>query len=398
MTAGSEHASAPHHAGLAATTEQPQRSRPNVFEIDLEAIAGNVREVRRSVGPDVRIFVAMKANAYGFGLSEVGTVLQASGVDAVCVADVADAVCLRAAGISLPILLYAANVVDEAYVAAVESLGLWVTITDLEAARRYSSLAHGVIGTFLKVDVGLERVGTPVQAALDVLVGLVGLPSLELEGIYTHVHVPRPSDEDGYVHWQITRFHAFLDAARTKNIVPRVAMAASSPVVPVAGAVGLNGIDVGRLIYGSLRTGRDPTGPMHIRNAFRSLRSRLVQVKPIRRTEYVAEAPFQIRPGMQMGIVPMGYADGLDWLNCGFALVRGRRAPLLAAPSLEHTRLDLTDVGGAEVGDEVVFIGRQNGAEITPDEVLEHLKIDQPARLATAVRHSVRRVYLEAHR
>lgn len=242
------------------------------------------------------------------------------------------------------------------------------------------------------------QIPPPVEAALDVLVGLVGLPSLRLEGVYTHVHVPGPSDADGYVRWLFACFHAFLDAARMNDIVPSVAMAASSPVVPIAGAAGLNGIDVGRLIYGSLRTERDATGPMHIRNAFRSLRSRLVQVKPINRTEYVANAPFEIRPGMRMGIVPMGYADGLDSLNCGSALVHGRRVPLLSAPSLEHTRLDLTDVGDAVVGDEVVFIGRQDGAEITPDEVIEHLTFEQPARLATAVRHTVRRVYLEAHR
>jgi alanine racemase len=133
---------------------------------------------------------------------------------------------------------------------------------------------------------------------------------------------------------------------------------------------------------------------MRIRNAFSGLRSRLIHCKSIARTEHLLEAPFRIRPGMRMGIAPMGYADGLETLNCGVALVRGRRVPVLGGSSLEHTRLDLTEVPDARVGDEVVFIGRQGAAEITPQEVLTHLNLGQPARMATAVRESVARRYL----
>jgi alanine racemase len=368
-------------------------SRPNVFEIDLDAIAANVLELRRFVGPEVRIFAAMKANGYGFGLVEVAAVLQQSGVDAVCVADLSDAARLRGSGISLPILLYGGNLVDATFVRGIEELDLWATITDIEVARSYSLLARSNVTVFLKVDVGLERLGVPVEDAADVLCDVLQLPQLRLEGIYTHVHVPSGTDTQEYVHWELARFAALLEEMRKRGVVPPVAMAASTPVLPIAGACGLNGIDVGRLIYGSLRSDRDSTGPMRIRNAFKSVRSRLIQCKAITRTEYLSEAPFPIRPGMRMGIVPMGYGDGLDSLNCGYALVRGRRVPLLAGPSLEHTRLDLTEVPEARVGDEVVFVGTQDGAEVTLDEVLEHLGFEQPARMAAAVRDSVRRVY-----
>ena len=182
--------------------------------------------------------------------------------------------------------------------------------------------------------------------------------------------------------------------ARDAGLTFPIAMAASTPVVPVVGCGGLDAIDVGRLVYGSLRTTRDRTGSMHIRCAFGALRSRLIQVKDIVRHEHLAEAPIPIRPGMRIGIAPIGYADGIESLNCGHALVRGRRVPLVNGSSLEHTRLDLTDVPEAWIGDEVVFVGSQGGAEITPDEVLEYLDLAQPARMATAVRDSVARVYL----
>ncbi|MFI5259333.1 MAG: alanine racemase [Candidatus Limnocylindrales bacterium] len=371
-------------------------ARPNVFEIDLDAIASNVLEIRRFVGSDVRIFAAMKANAYGFGLLEVAPVIQRAGVDTICVADLSDAVRLRNAGITIPILLYAGNLVDDVLVRAVEDMRLAGTVTDIEVARSYSSLARGPVRVFAKVDVGLERLGIPFDQAADVVCEVARLPNLRLDGVYTHLHVPDPAGPAEYVQWQLRRFDLVLERVRAAGVAVNVAVAASTPVVPRYGAGGLNGIDVGRLIYGSLRRDRDATGSMNIRNAFRSLRSRLIQCRPVARTAHLGEAPFAIRPGMRMGIAPIGFADGLDFLNCGVALVRGCRAPLLGGPSLEHTRLDLTEIPQARVGDEVVFVGSQEGAEITPDDVLAYLGVGQPARMATSVRESVRRMYLRS--
>ncbi|HEY6057980.1 MAG TPA: alanine racemase [Candidatus Limnocylindrales bacterium] len=373
-------------------------ARPNTFEVDLDAISSNVREVRRFVGPGVRVFAALKANAYGFGLLQVAEVMQDSGVDTICVADLSDAVRLRGHGIRIPILLYAGNLVDAPTVRAIEDLSLMATVTDIEIARAYSSLARHPLPVMAKVDVGLERLGLPIDGAAGVIRDVCRLPNLRLEGIYAHLHAAQPAGPPDYVQWQLGRFTAVLDEARSVGVDIGVAAAASTPVLPRYGTGGFNGVDVGRLLYGSLRSDRDATGPMAIRNAFRSLRSRLLQVKPISRTMHLAEAPFPIRPGMRMGIACIGYADGLDFLNCGYALVGGRRAPLLGGPSLEHTRLDLTDIPSAQVGDEVVFVGRQEAAEITPDDVLAHLGLEQPAKMATSVRDSVRRVYLRSDR
>ncbi len=371
--------------------------RPNTFEIDLDAVAANVAEIRRFVGPDVRIFAAMKANAYGFGLLEVAPVLAGAGVDTICVADLSDAVRLRDRGIRTPILLYAGNLVDEALVRTVEERDFLATVTDLDVARRYSTLARKGVRVLAKVDVGLERLGIPAEHAVSGICTVAGLPRIELEGVYTHLHAPSPGGPPDYLRWQLARFTRIVEEVRAAGVRLPVATAASTPVLPYFGAAGLNGIDVGRLVYGSLRADRDATSTMHIRSAFKALRSRLIQCRQASRTEYLREAPFAFRPGLRIGIAPIGYADGLDSLNCGFALVRGCRAPLLASPSLEHTRLDLTDVPDAEVGAEVVFVGTQGELEITPDDVLRHLSMEQPARMASAVRDSVRRVYWQTN-
>jgi len=95
---------------------------------------------------------------------------------------------------------------------------------------------------------------------------------------------------------------------------------------------------------------------------------------------------------MRLGVVPMGTADGLRWLHAGRVLVRGRAVPLVGSPSLEHTRVDLTAVPDAAVGDEVVIIGRQGDEAITPGEVAAHQGLS-PHHIATTVGPRVTRLY-----
>ena len=101
---------------------------------------------------------------------------------------------------------------------------------------------------------------------------------------------------------------------------------------------------------------------------------------------------FRVTQPMRLGVVPMGSADGLRWLHAGRVLVRGHAVPLIGSPSLEHTRVDLTAVPDAAVGDEVVIIGRQGDQEITPGEVAAHQGLSLH-HIATTVGPRVTRVY-----
>ncbi len=108
-------------------------------------------------------------------------------------------------------------------------------------------------------------------------------------------------------------------------------------------------------------------------------------MRVLARDAFLAEAPFPLRPGLRMGVLPIGTSDGVGRLHAGVALVRGRRAAVLGGPSLEHMRLDLTEIPDAAVGDEVVLIGEQGGDAITPDAVVAHHGHARIADLAMAV-------------
>src|SRR5258705_7651781 len=152
-------------------TDTSRPPRPTTLEIDLDAAAANVRAVRQLVGPERKIFAVIKADGYGHGAAEMGTVFVANGADARGVADLAEGIRLRRRGITCPILVYPNSLPEAAPIALAH--GLVPTLVDLEGARAYAEAAAGPCDVFVKIDVGLERLGVPPEHAVK---GITALP------------------------------------------------------------------------------------------------------------------------------------------------------------------------------------------------------------------------------
>jgi alanine racemase len=364
----------------------------NRVELDLGAIAQNTREIRRLVGPERRIVACLKSNAHGFGLIEVAATVLAAGADAVAIVNLGDAVRLREAGVSSPIMLYAGMIPDDRTAAVVDELELMPTVLDLRSAGIFSAQAKREVRCLVKIDVGLQRLGLDPREAVDFIRELVRLPRLVFHGLYTHMHVIGGATAERYLDWQFRRFTDVAAALERAGLPAPLRFAASSSVLALSTAMNLNAVDPGRLFYGLLAP-TEALGGCAFRPAFRCLSSRLVQVKQVVRSAFADLAPFPVREGLRMGVAPIGRSDGMEALSTGHVLVRGRRAPILMRPSLEHTRIDLTDVPCATVGDEVVIIGRQGEAEITPADVTGRLAMD-PGELAVGLRGSIERRHI----
>jgi alanine racemase len=381
------------------SAEDRAAGRPNTFDVDLAAIAHNVGALRAVLQAGTSICAAVKANAYGFGLLPVARTLAGAGVDVLGLVDLRDAARLRADGISCPILLYGGTVLDATALAQVSEYDLICTVGDADSLAAVERAGRQrPIQAFVEVDVGLERLGVPASQAANVIRAAARSDRVALKGVYTHMHVPAATTLSPYHEWQFNRFQEVLDDVSRDGISPGIAMAASSPVLFLTTAMGLAAVDVGRYVYGIVRPHGEPSlSELGLRSAFVALRSRIGFCKRPDRTAYVDIAPFSIRPGMVVAVVPIGFADGLALLNCGEALVRGRRVPIIGNLSLEHVCLDVTGISDVAPGDEVTFIGRQGSAEITEAEVAAR-RLDglPPAGLAVAVRETVTRRYLPA--
>ena len=360
------------------------RANNNRFEIDLKAIAGNVATVRRSVGSRVWLCVALKADAYGFGLLPVAKTALLAGADALAVGHVADGVQLRSKRIKAPILVYGGEPLSPSLVRDLEDQDLIATVHDDESLRACLRSARHAIEVMVEVDVGLGRLGFHPTELVGAVARIRSAARLRLRGVYTHMRVEARPDARATQ----AQFAAFQAAARDAG-PGELKMAASSRVLDRTAGMTLNAVDVGRAVYGLLPRSGGRLGP-RLKPAFARLSSTLTTVKAI---------PSQSRTGAlhgvrRLGVIPFGRAAGMAAISTGTVLVGGRRTRVIGTPSLEHARIDLTRLGTATVGDEVVIVGHQGGAEIRMADVLRRHPELPDAALGLHVGASVERVYL----
>ena len=369
--------------------------RPTWFEIDLDAVAHNLRQLRGIVGSGVVIYACLKRNAYGCGAVPVARVMQREGADAIAVGNVNDALAIREARVSLPILLYPNCLASDAGPAVVRHR-LMPTISGLDDVAAWEQAAHGgTLDVFAKIDVGLFRGGTMPREALALLCRIAASKALRLAGAYAHLHGYDPTTGDDYAAWQFENFQTAMREAASHGIDVPVRMVASTSIVLQHPEMDLNGVDPGRILYG-IKPSPVASRDLPMRPAVRAFKSRLILTKWIEPEDAGGFAgPFPIRERRRIGVLPIGWGDGIPRRipAQAEALVGGRRVPVVGPVHLEHMRVDLTDVPDAAMGDEVEFLGTQGAETITLDQLAGCWGIDALDFLG-GMRDHIARVYI----
>lgn len=341
--------------------------------IDLGAIAHNVRLLRGLLNPGVRLLAVVKANAYGHGAVPAAHACLQAGAAWLAVATVDEGLALRDAGISAPLLVLSPAAPEE-YASALNrdltlAVGSLVMASDVAATARALGVTARV---HVKIDTGLTRFGVPAARAVDEVAAIAALPSLALDGVYTHFATSEEPDKSQTRAQQIL-FTGILRALEGRDVRVGLRHTANSGAILDLPETHLDMVRAGIALYGyhPAGLGADPRG---LRPAL-TLRTRLMRVEEVPAGTGVSynHTFYTTRPSV-LGLVPLGYADGLPRLlaNKGHMLVRGRRCPIAGRVCMDQTVLDVTDVHGAAVGDPVVVIGRQGDEFIGADEVGAH--------------------------
>jgi alanine racemase len=347
--------------------------RPVQAEIDLSAVAANVRAMRAAVGPRCRVMAVVKADGYGLGAPWVASAALEGGASMLAVACVDEGVQLRRAGYTGPLLVMSYVPPDEADVVVRNSLTVVLhrlpTALALEAAAEHAGLDEGSLAVHIKVDTGLGRYGCTPQEFLPLVQGVLRCKHLWLEGLMTHF-ADADAPDTSFAREQLARFNAVLREAEQNGITFDIVHAANT-----AAALALP-----EARFDMVRTGITLSGHLpapHLADALTlkhalTLRTRLARV-------FVAEAGDTVGYGRtwkavartRIGLIPVGYADGFRRAlsNNGDVLVCGMRCPVIGRVSMDQTSVDLSSVADASEGDEVVIIGRQGDEEITADEL-----------------------------
>lgn len=354
--------------------------RPTRAEVFLDALRHNLRVVKRAA-KTAKVWPVLKADAYGHGAPAVARTLERAGADGFCVALFEEAVELRDAGITAPILVMSGHY--GASHGEVIARGLVPVIYERGQLEAFAHAARtmGLTSAFpvhLKVDTGMARLGIQPADLAAMAEAIHDFPEVKVSGLMTHLACADALGTEETVE-QMRIFDEATATLARFGVRAEVRHAANSAAL-LRGESSLDAVRPGIAIFGVSPRAEGSQSPLtnELRQAIR-VRSEVVSVRDLPTGAAVGYgALYRTTRPSRIATVPMGYADGLSrrLTNVGHLLVRGKRAPIVGAVSMDMTMIDVTDVPLAAVRDEVVVLGSQDGPlgreHIGAEEVANH--------------------------
>jgi alanine racemase len=377
-------------------------------EINLEAYAHNIRELRRISRPPARLMAVVKANGYGHGALEVAREALQNGAQYLGVARINEAIPLREAGLEAPILIFGYSPPDLAPLLI--DYELTQTVYSLSTASALSEQATRKgkkINVHLKVDSGMGRLGFLLEATkgtqddiaaqnpIREIEAITRLPGLSVEGIFTHFATADSADKS-YADLQLDRFMDLLNRLQKEGLEPPLRHAANSGALIDMPNSHLDMVRPGIATYG-LHPSDEVNKRMVDLKPVMTLKSKIIHLKRVPPGFNVSYGiTFQTKNHTTIATVPVGYADGFNRLlsSRGHMLVHGQRVPIVGRVCMDLTMLDVGAVAGVALEDEVVVFGEQGNDAVTADEIASILDTINYEVVST-ITGRVPRVYLK---
>lgn len=344
-------------------------------EINLGAVARNIREIRRATSPDARIMAVVKANGYGHGSVEVGRTALANGASWLGVARVAEGVALREAGIGAPVLVMGYTAPEQLGEAVRYDLVQAVYTTAMGEMMAAAAEKEGLKAkVHVKVDTGMGRLGWRGPSTVPEILALAKMERLEIEGVFSHFAAADAEDKS-YTKRQFEIFLERLEELRKEGFDAPLRHIANSAAIIEMPETHLDMVRAGIAVYGLYPSGEVDKTRVTLSPAM-SLKARVALVKEV-------PAGFSISYGCTyttgrrtvIATLPVGYADGYPRMlsSRGEALLSGQRAPVVGRVCMDQLMVDVGHIPGVGIGDEAVLFGRQGEEEISADEVAAKL-------------------------
>jgi len=343
--------------------------RPAWTEIDLGRLRHNLQLIRRDLPRDVKLLAVVKDEAYGHGALDVARVAVGEGAWGFGLSTLEEAMVLRDAGITAPLLLLGER--QEAELEWCVAHDLTVCVNEPHTIRALARIAANFgkqVPVHVKIHTGMSRYGVRWDEALPLIERIVAEKSLALEGMMTHFS-QSDETEKTFANLQFARFGEVLRALEQRKISVKLRHTCNSGGFLDLPQAHLDMVRVGILLYG----------------VFPSLVCRKIPgIEPVMSVKAKIAAIQKLKPGEVVGygmrytatserriaILPIGYGDGFPRVrNEGCALIHGRRAPIIGGIAMDALMVDITDIPQAQMWDEAVIMGRQGGEEITVRDI-----------------------------
>jgi len=348
-------------------------SRPTWAEIDLDALAHNFQVIRKTVGPDVKVLAAVKANAYGHGAVECGRRLEREGVDWFGVALPEEGIELRAAGITKPILCLAgfwdgqqAACLQHELTPVVYSLET-IALLDRAAGER-----NVVADVHVKVDTGMGRLGVRSDDLRDFTEGLASFKNIRVDGLMTHLASADDEQQESFTDEQLKHFQQAIRLFHERGLRPAHVHAANSAALFSFSESRGNMVRPGGTLYGFTRDVLPANVEAPALRPVMSIHTRVMLLKSVPRGQKLGYgSTFETSRDSLIATLPIGYDDGYRRAlsNRAQVIVRGRFAPVVGRVSMDLTLIDVTDVPDVAEDDQVTLLGNKGDVAITAEDL-----------------------------
>jgi alanine racemase len=327
----------------------------------------------------------VKANAYGHGDVAVARALINEGTKALAVARLGEAIALREAGITQPVLILGYTPPSAA--GDLSRYDLTQTVFSEQYARLLNQRLQGPDGHIkihLKIDTGMGRLGLrpdtkhagkeatePVCRAVR---EIAGLEKLVIEGIYTHFAASDSADKTSALN-QLRLFREVISHLSSEGIDVPIKHAANSAAIIDMPETQFDMVRPGIMLYGLYPSDEVAKQNVNLQPAMQ-LKARIAQVKQVPQGFPVSYGhTYTARQATRIATIPVGYADGYErrLSSAGVMLVKGMRAPVIGRVCMDQTMIDVGHIPDVQAGDEAVIIGKQEGEELTADAMAVQL-------------------------
>ena len=343
--------------------------RPAWTEIDLGRLRRNVQLIRRDLPRQVKWLAVVKDEAYGHGALDVARVALEEGAWGFGLSTLEEAMTLRDAGITAPLLLLGERHDTELEWCVAHHLT--VCVNAVHTVRTLARLAvrfGKTVPVHVKINTGMSRYGVRWDDAMPLLEAIAAEPALSIEGVMTHFSQSDETDKT-FANLQLARFTEVLQGMVERGISAKLRHTCNSGGFLDLPHAHLDMIRTGILMHGVFPSqvcrriaGIEPV---------MSVKAKIASIQTLRPGEVVGYGMRYTAPSVRrIAILPIGYGDGFPRVrNEGCALIHGQRAPLVGGIVMDALTVDITDIPQAQMWDEAVLMGRQGNEEITVRDI-----------------------------
>jgi alanine racemase len=365
-------------------------------EIDLQAVARNIREIRRVTAATAKVMAVVKANAYGHGAVEVSRTALANGAEWLGIARVPEGVSLREAGIEAPVLILGYTTPEQYGEVVRNRLTQAVYTRDMGLALAEAAAREGIKArVHIKVDTGMGRIGwVDLSRAVQDCLELARNPNLEIEGIFTHFATSDASDKR-YTLQQFQKFMDIIELLRKNGLEFPLRHCANSAAIMELPETHLDLVRAGIIVYGLYPSDEVDHSRIEL-SPVMSLKARVAYVMKVPAGFKVSYGcTYKTERDTLIATIPLGYADGYSRLlsSRGEVLLNGQRAHVVGRVCMDQIMVDAGAIPGVKMGDEAVIIGRQGDMEVSVDEIASKLGTIN-YEVTCMVYHRVPRIYI----